>query len=198
VGLIEQFIESEKQKLNWLQKLSANYPEVTATRVLAREHAEAGKRWSGNRQAENRPEAIIRPAVVRRSVYFLLFLVALFSCLLLLSLWRDHRDPLWVFLVFVPFSLFVSVSFLLVNFRSEYNYTIRVSATGMTIRDSFIAWGDILETAIMRQDRPRSVDRFLVIFTRDGTVQKLNLYLFGISDRKLAATVEYYKAQAVR
>jgi len=68
----------------------------------------------------------------------------------------------------------------------------------MTIRGIFNAWGAILETAIMRQPKARGVDRFLVIFKRDGSVEKLDLFLFGISDRKLAAVVEYYKAQARR
>lgn len=35
MSLIEEFTESEKQKLNWLRKLSANYPDVTETRLLA-------------------------------------------------------------------------------------------------------------------------------------------------------------------
>jgi hypothetical protein len=32
-----------------------------------------------------------------------------------------------------------------------------------------------------------------VIFKRDGTDLKSDLYMFGISDRKLAATIEYFK-----
>jgi len=94
--------------------------------------------------------------------------------------------------------LFASVSFLLVVFVKRYNYRVRIDASGLTIQGIFTAWGEIVETAIMRQPRPRGVARFLVIFTRDGTVQKLNLFLFGISDRKLAAVVEYYKAQSLR
>jgi hypothetical protein len=39
MNLVEEFIESEKLKLNWLQKLSANYPDVTETRLLARGYA---------------------------------------------------------------------------------------------------------------------------------------------------------------
>jgi hypothetical protein len=186
VGLIEEFTESEKQKLSWLKKLSANYPDVTETRILARGYAEPDKK----------PDRIIRPSLFRRSLYFLVFLVAFCSWLFLLSRWRDHqdRDPLWVYLVFVPFLLFVSFSYLLVNFVKSYNYTIGINASGMTIRGIFIAWGEILETAIMRQPKARGVDRFLVIFKRDGSVEKLNLFLFWISDRKLAAVVEYYKA----
>jgi hypothetical protein len=188
MSLIEEFTESEKQKLNWLQKLSANYPDVTETRILAKGYA----------TPEIKPDRIIRPSIFKRLLYSLVFLVAFLSWLLLLSRWRGHQDPWWVYLVFVPFLLFVSVSFLLVNFVKSYNYTIRIDASGMTIRGIFIAWPEIVETAIMRQQKPRSVDRFLLIFTRDGAVQKLNLFLFGISDRKLASAVEYYKAQALR
>jgi hypothetical protein len=190
VGLIEEFIESEKQKLNWLQKLSANYPDVTETRLLARGYAEP----------EIKPDRIIRPSIFKRSLYFLVFLVAFFSWLFLLSTLRGHQDraPLVVYLVFVPFLLFASGSFLLVNFVKSYNYTIGINASGMTIRGIFIAWDEIVETAIMRQPQPRGVARFLVIFTRDGTFRKLNLFLFGMSDRRLADVIEYYKAQALR
>ena len=96
MGLIEEFIESEKQKLNWLQKLSANYPNVTETRLLARGYA----------THEIKPARIIRPSLFRRSLYFLLFLVTFFSWLFLLSGFRGHRDPLGVYLVFVPFLIF--------------------------------------------------------------------------------------------
>ena len=188
MGLIEEFTESEKQKLNWLQKLSASYPDVTETRLLAREYA----------TPEIKPDRIMRPSLFRRSLYFLVFLVTFFSLLLLLSTLKGHRDAWWVYLVFGPFLLFVSVSYLLVNFVKSYNYTIRIDGSGMTIRGIFIAWREIVETAIMRQPQPRTVDRFLVIFTRDGSVRKSNLFLFGISDRKLASAVEYYKAQALR
>src|SRR5579863_1028256 len=179
MSLIEEFIKSENQKLNWLQKLSANYPDVTETRLLARADA----------TPEKEPDGIIRPSLFRRSLYFLLFLVTFFSWLFLLSGLRSQPDPLWVYLVFVPFLLFVSGSLLLVNIVKSYNYTIRIDSSGMTIRGIFIAWREIVETAIMRQPQPRNVDRFLVIFTRDGLVRKSNLFLFGISDRKLASVV---------
>ena len=103
-----------------------------------------------------------------------------------------------MYLVFVPFLLFVSISFLWVVFVKRYNYTIRIDASGLTIQGIFTAWGEIAETAIMRQSQPRGVDRFLVIFKRDGSVGKSDLFLFGISDRKLASAVEFYKAQALR
>ena len=190
VGLIEEFTESEKQRLNWLQKLSANYPDVTETRLLTRGYAEA----------EKKPDRIIRPSLVRRALYFLVFLVTFISWLYLLWTLGSHRDraPLGVYLVFVPFMLFASVSFLLVNFLKSYSYTIGINASGMTIRGIFMAWGEILETAIMRQPKQRGVARFLVIFKRNGSVGKSSLFLFSISDRKLALAVEYYKAQALR
>ncbi len=188
MSLIEEFTESEKQKLSWLKKLSANYPDVTETRLVARGYA----------APEITPDGMIRPSLLKRSLYFLMFLVSFFSWLFLLSTLGGRRAPLGVYLVFVPFLLFVSVSVLLANIVKSYNYTIRIDASGITIRRTFIAWREIVETAIMRQSQPRSVDRFLVIFIRDGSVQKLNLFLFSISDRKLASAIEYYKAQTLR
>jgi hypothetical protein len=188
VSLIEEFRESEKQRLNWLQKRSANYPDVTETGLLARGYA----------TPEIKSVRTIQPSIFRRSMYGLAFLVTLLSWLFLLFTWGGGRAPLGVYLVFVPFLLFASVSFLLVVFMKRYNYRLQFDASGLTIQGIFISWGEIVETAIMRQPQPRGVARFLVIFTQDGTVRKLDLFLFGISDRKLAAVVEYYKAQSLR
>ena len=188
VSLIEEFRESEKQKLNWLQNRSANYPDVTETKLLARGYA----------MPEIRSVRTIQPSIFRRSMYGLAFLVTLLSWLFLLSTWGGGRVPLGVYLVFVPFLLFTAVSFLLVVFVKRYNYTIRIDASGLTIQGIFTAWGEIVETAIMRQPQPRGVARFLVIFKRNGSVGKSDLFLFSISDRKLASAVEYYKAQALR
>lgn len=188
MSLIEEFTESEKQRLNWLQKLSANYPDVTETRLLAQ----------GYDTPEIKSVKTIRPSIFRRLIYCFAFLVSSSSWLFMLSTLGGRRDPLWVYLVFVPFLLFVSISFLWVVFVKRYNYTIRIDASGLTIQGIFTAWGEIAETAIMRQSQPRGVDRFLVIFKRDGSVGKSDLFLFGISDRKLASAVEFYKAQALR
>jgi hypothetical protein len=135
MSLIEEFRESEKQRLNWLQKLSANYPDVTATRLLAGEYA----------TPEIKTVITIKPSFFRKSMYFLAFGVTLFS-----------------------------------------------------FQGIFTAWDQIVETAIMRQPQPRGVARFLVIFKRNGSVGKSDLFLFNVSDRKLASAVEYNKAQALR
>jgi hypothetical protein len=182
MSLIEEFTESEKQKLNWLQKLSANYPEVTETRLLARGYA----------TPEITSVRTLHPSIFRRSMYFLLFLVTLFSGLDLLSTLGDRRAPLGVDLVFVPILLFTSVSFLLFVFLKRYNYTIRIDPSGLTIQGNFTFGGEIVETAIMRQPQSRGVARFLVIFKRNGSVEKSDLFLFSISDRKLPSAVEYY------
>ena len=57
MSLIEEFTESEKQRLNWLQKLSAHYPDVTETSLLALRFPEP----------EIKPDRIIRPSIDRRA-----------------------------------------------------------------------------------------------------------------------------------
>jgi hypothetical protein len=188
MGLIEDFIESEKVKLNWLQKLSANYPDVIETSVLA----------GISVALPEKPEKIIKPSIFRRSMYFVALLVALFSWWFCLYSFVDHQIPLPVRLFFLPFlSLFVVGLFRCV-FGKRYNYTLRINASKLSIRDSSIVWDEVVDTAIMRQSRARGVDRYLVIFKRDGSIEKLDLFLFGISDRRLAAVVESYKALAIR
>ncbi|MDP4247575.1 MAG: hypothetical protein Q8932_17190, partial [Bacteroidota bacterium] len=145
---IEEFTESEKQKLNWLQKLAANYPDVTATRLLARGYA----------KPEIRSVRNIKPSIFRRSMYFLLSLTLVTWLSLLITL-GDQRTPLAVYLVFVPFFAFGSVSCMLVVFGKKLNYTIRIDASGLMVQGIFTAWGEIVETAIMRQIRSRGQSR---------------------------------------
>jgi hypothetical protein len=101
-------------------------------------------------------------------------------------------------LSFLPFiSLFVVGLFRCV-FGKRYNYTIRINTSGLTIRGGSIGWDEVVDTAIMRQPQARRVDRYLVIFKRDGSIEKLDLLLFGVGDRRLAAVIESYKALAFR
>jgi hypothetical protein len=103
MGALEEFIDSEKQKLNWLQKLSANYPDVTETGVLAQGYA----------MPEMKPGSTIRPSIYKRSVYFIFSLIMFSGWLFLLSTLggpRDARASLAVDLVFIPFMLYGSVS----------------------------------------------------------------------------------------
>lgn len=70
-----------------------------------------------------------------------------------------------------------------------------MDASGLTIQGNLTPWAEIVQTAIMRQEKSRGSDRFLVIFTCNGLVVKSNLNFFSISDRKLAATIEFYKSK---
>jgi hypothetical protein len=186
MGRIEEFTEKEKQKASWLEKLAANFPTVTATSLLGRDHP----------LPINTPGKIIRPSLVKRGLYLFAFLMAFSGWLYLVIPGREKGIPLAVYLIFIPFLLFMSVSFLLVPFLKRYNYRIRIDGSEITLREDSISWSEIIETAVMRQPAPRGDRRYLVIFKRDGTELKSDLFLFGISDRKLASVIEHYKALA--
>jgi hypothetical protein len=183
MGRIEEYIEKEKKKTNWLQKLSANYPVVTDTILLAQGYA----------LPENTHEKLIRPSLLRRLIYLFAFLVVFSGWLILVIPMRGKDVPLGVDIIFIPFNLIMSISFLLMLFLKKFNYRIQINRSGITLREDFIPWEDIVETAIMRKPEARGDHRYLVIFKRDGTDLKSDLYMFGISDRKLAATIEYFK-----
>jgi hypothetical protein len=183
MGRIEEFIEKEKQKTNWLQKLSANYPVVNGTNLLAQGYA----------MSINTPEKIIRPSLLKRLIYLFAFLVAFSGWLFLVIPMRGKDVPLAVYIVFIPFNLIMSIAFLLMLFLKKYNYRIQINRSGICIREDFIPWDDIVDTAIMRKPQARGDYRYLVIFKRDGTDLKSDLYMFGISNRRLAAAIEYFK-----
>lgn len=183
MGRIEEFSEQEKQKAGWLQKLAANYPVVTATNLLAQGYA----------ITINTPEKIIRPSLFKRLIYIFAFLATFFGWLTLVIPGLEKRVPLAVYLIFIPFNLIMSIAFLQMLFLKKYNYRIRLDRSGITLREDFIPWDDIVDTAIMRKPEARGDHRFLVIFRRDGTDLTSDLYMFGISDRKLAAAIEHFK-----
>jgi len=182
---IDDFIEAERAKMGWLDRVLGNYPQIQRTSFYA---AYAGKPRLGE-------EKMLGPAASQRVMALIMLGFAGFFWLMLLGMLVQFRFPI------VPvLGGFLSLSFMIVMvlrsyfFLKKYNYRITVNAAGIAVDEASNAWGDITETCIMTIPGGKISPRFLVIFKKDGSVRQCNLFLFSISNRQLGAIVEYYKS----
>ena len=113
---------------------------------------------------------------------------------MLLGMLLNDRFPLAI--VLLAF-LFLSFMIVLISrrylFSKKTNYRMTVSASGIAIDETQYPWATIGETCIMSRQEGKTTNSYLIIFTKDGSVWKYDLFLFAISNRGLAAIVEYYK-----
>jgi len=95
--------------------------------------------------------------------------------------------------LFISFILYLLVwnSF----FSRRYIYQIRLNNEYIKAQGKKIYWKDVSETFIMNKKEGRFNNSYLVIIKKDSAIEKLNLFKFGISDRKLASLVEAYKTK---
>jgi hypothetical protein len=106
----------------------------------------------------------------------------------------EYRFPFLVILfgfLFVTFLIYL----LLKNsfFNKKYIYTITVDNEGLSIDSAKFYWTDIAETCILSRQKERRSNYYLLIFKKDTTVAKFDLFKFGLSDRKLSTIIEYYR-----
>jgi hypothetical protein len=182
---IEDFKRSEEGKMTWLDKVIMNYPKVRPTSFIA----------DATQELQLGNEEVIRPSVWNRIILTLFFFFAGIFWITLLSAVLQYRSP---FLGDLIAFLFITVIILLhlrkSFFSKRYNYTITVDHLGISIDNKQIFWSDVAETCIMSRHEGRRTNYYLLIFKKDATLQKCDLYQFGLSDIKLATIIEYYRA----
>ncbi len=183
---IEDYIKAEKEKMTWLDKINRNYPKVENTGLLV-----------GSMQKEIPDSTVIKPSLWDKliSVVLLFFMGVLW--LALLSMLLNYRFPFAVILIgflFLTFLIFLVIrnSF----FNPKYIYTISIDKDGISVDDRKLFWSDIEDTFIMSRQEGKRTNYYLLIFKHDKTVDKHDLFRMGISDRKLATLIEYYKRKA--
>jgi hypothetical protein len=93
------------------------------------------------------------------------------------------------------FTIFITVVLLITTIRSKQNPEITLTADHqkLVIKNSTYLWAEIMNTYIMTQYDAKKNNKWLVIQKSDGSFNDVSIQFVGISDRKLAAIVEYYK-----
>ena len=184
MALIDDFIKNEESKMSWGDKLFMNYPKVRSTPELTDTflHLRLGN------------ERVIKTSLSDKviAVVFLLFIMwfAVGPVKLLFS----SRDNILLGLgglIFVGFliSLLLRNSF----FSKKYIFTITVDYVGISIDSNKFYWTDIDEVYIMSRREGKRTNHYLLIFEKDTTIKKFDLYKFSISTRKLSTIIEYYR-----
>jgi hypothetical protein len=161
-----------------------NYPKVRSTPVLTDtfQHLRLGK------------EKVIKPALWNKvlTVILLLFIG---------WLWFGFVGELFVPST-RPFTKLFSVAFvtLLIFFlvkssflNKKYNFTITVDYEGISINYNKFYWTGIEEVYIMSRREGKRTNYYLLIFKKDATIEKFDLFGFRISSRKLSTIIEYYR-----
>lgn len=182
--VIDDFIETEHAKMSWLERVFRNYPEVQRTSFYA---AYAGRAKFGE-------ATMMGPSGGRRLMAVFLLCFIGFFWLVMLGMLLNYSSPFAVVVL-----AFLFLSFLIVKlsrryfFSRKFNYRIRVSASGIAIDETQYPWATIAETCIMSRHEGKTTNNYLIIFTKDRSVWKYDLFMFAISNRRLSAIVEYYK-----
>jgi len=184
---LRDFLNSEELKMNWLDKLNKSYPVVYSTESISRnlKNMRLGK------------EKNIRPSRFRRAYIIVVLLPVAYVWVWLLKLLLEYHD---LFPILLGAFLFITFMIWFVSRHSflnrKYVYTIRINSEAICIRHHTFYWTDITETYIMNkyEGRSKGDNSYLLIFKKDGTVEKFDLHMFSFSDIKLAGVIEHYKA----
>lgn len=186
MALIDDFIKNEESKMSWGDKLFMMYPKVRSTPELTDtfQHLRLGN------------EKVIKPSLWDKivAVFFLLF-AGLFARGLLNALFAS-RDNIFIGLGGLAFVIFL-ISLLLRYsfFDKKYIFTITVDYEGISIDSNKFFWSAIDELYIMSRREGKRTNYYLLIFNKDATIEKLDLFKFSISSRKLSTIIEYYRTK---
>jgi len=180
---ISDFIASENAKMSKWDKFFQNYPDVYTTSSI------------NDSIKVTKPETIVKPSILGKLVALLFtFLVLLFY--IPIGGMVVNKTP-----IIFPALAFLFISFILYLlvwnsfFSRRYIYQIRLNNEYIKAQGKKIYWKDVSETFIMNKKEGRFNNSYLVIIKKDSAIEKLNLFKFGISDRKLASLVEAYKTK---
>ena len=186
---LEDFIKKEEQKMTWFDKLTMNCPIIRPTNIIACNYP----------NIKARKQIVIKPSIVDRLVAIPFFLFGLFFWTILLKMTLEFQFPFVVIflgLLFVTFLLYLLIRSLF--FNKKYIYKITLDVYGIKIDFDRIDWTDISEICIMNKQGGRSTNSWLLIFLNNNTIKELNLLRFRISDKKLSAYIEFYRAKKER
>ena len=184
---IEGFIEKERAKMNWWDKLTRNYPEVRNTDSLSEPGSEMGQ------------EKVIRPSVFERVLGMVCALGFAVLWSIFLKMLVEGQGP-WGMILFglVYISILIFLVLRRFFFQKRYNYIIRVSPTGIAVDDTQFLWSEIAETCILTKGEGQLWNNYLIIFKNNGDIVKLDMRMLSVGSIKMATIIEYFKDQAER
>jgi hypothetical protein len=186
--IVDDFIKAEEQKMTWFDRLVQNYPKVETTKLIAR----------STKSGKYKEATVIRPSLTDKTIAAVIILFLSLFWLGFLKLLLGNTTLFFSFFLPLLFITFI-ICIVIYNsfFNKKYIYTLILNKDSISVDHRPIKWSEIVETCIMNVQEGRTTNFYLILFKKDKTMEKLNLYKFGISDVKLSAMIEYYKNAVV-
>ena len=182
---IDDFIEQERNQLKWYDRFLGNYSRITRT---------------ANILASSFPAGLKDVTKIRRSIRVMISaaFILLFAIVMILILFRaliyQPDAPIPVILLAILAMGFVGIyGGWNLFFNKKYAFRLAIGHSGISVDDTGFLWQDIADTAILYRWERKRENIYLVIFLKNGLVEKYNLYNFMIRDYKIAGIIEYYK-----
>lgn len=184
MSTIDDFIEAEKAKMTWWDKIFRNYPDVRTTRF----HSVSVSKSKFDIEQVISPSGGLKLQALIILFFSGLAWVAIFSSL------HKGRYPLAVSLLAL---LVVTVLIILFFYRyfidKRLNYTIAIDHAGINIGGSRFLWEELAETCILTRQAGKTTNNYLILFNKVGSVYKFDLWMLRVSSARLATVIEYYK-----
>lgn len=181
---VKDFLEAEKSKMSWLDKVVMNYPQVYQTSFLSPPIK------------QHKSEIVIRPSLFTKLIAVSFLLFALVFYIPLFNVLRSRTLPIPVpvtGILFISFILYLLIWHSFLN--PKYIYHIRLSSQCIEARKNKFYWNEIAETCILTRMEGRFSNSYLVLLMRDGRIEKMDLFKFSISNKRLSGIVEFFKEQ---
>jgi len=185
--LTEEFLEKEKLKKNWLDKLAHSYPSVRPTN---------GFSWP-LKTSELTPERIIKPSLWTKITSTLILIPPVFMWFIFFSMVFTQATLIPLYIFFLAFITALLLLFVRNSiFNKKFFYNIKLTYSGITVGRNRFFWEQVKETCILNRREGRVWVSYLIIFGQDNSTEKYSLFKFNISDSKMASLIEYYKKHA--
>lgn len=180
----EEYILSEKERMNFLEKFFGNSPVVYSTAIL-------------RSQMETKPfgeETKITTSWTKKIVPAIIFgLQSFMAMIFLLMIVQNILVPVVILLsTLLGFMIFI-VGRILIG--KKYNYHITVNRHSLKIGKLQLEWDKISETLI-QEVNGRTISYDLVVLTKSNEIFRHSLLNFSIPNDKLSRIIEYYKKEA--
>ena len=184
MSTIDDFLEKERAKMSWWDRVWQNYPDVRTTRF----HAVVGVKTGSDK------EEIIQPSIgMRMQALLALFFFVLLWITLLNSI-TNNRFPIVLFgLAFIFITGLIIFLFHRYFLSKKFNYHIKIDSSGVAIDGKLFRWEELVQTCIMERREGKTTNNYLILFVKDGSICKCNLWMFSISSAKLATLIEHFK-----
>jgi len=181
--IVDDFMETEQTKLNWLEKLSMNYPEFYFAKNIA---------FTKN-DYDLKSNIIIKPSIFKRTIASVFIFMGLIAWLIFVNMVLQNI----LFPITLVFLLLITTwtGFIIWTYyiNPKYSYKIIMDKNEFRVNKLSLPWDSILEALIMVKGAGRHMVSTLVIFTNDNRVYKYSLQNLNVSNDRILKLIEGYR-----